>query len=111
MLGPVLSQIQQKVGIYKAQCSVMVSTLKSRCNNIIVLGIDRVTLIVQYIKSQSAQIKPSIELCHAQFIKAVQLIKTVITLVLHKLGLIGQQLLTTASKIHQRVLSLLKRGN
>jgi hypothetical protein len=111
MLGHVLSQIQQKVGILKDQCSVMVLTLRLHCNNIIALGIDRMTLIVAYIKSQFAQLKLSIKHLVVQFTNQVLLIKVGIMIVLHKLGQLGQQLLTIARKIHQRVLNLVKRGN
>jgi len=111
MLGHVLLQTQKKAGIFKDQCSVMVLTLRLHCNNIIASGIDRTTLIVQYIKSQFAALKLSIEHCLAQFTNQVPLMKLGLMTALHKLGHLGQQLLTTARKIHQRVLSLLKRGN
>jgi len=111
MLGPVLSQIQQKVGIFKDRCSVAVFQLKLHCNNIIVLGIDRTILIAQYIKSQFVVLKLSIEHLVAQFTNQVPLMKLGLMNVLHKVGHFGQQLLIIARKIHQRVLSLLKRGN
>ena len=111
MLGHVLSQIQQKVGILKDQCSVKAFQLKSLCNNIIVAGIDQMTLIVAYIKSQFAQLKLSIKHLVVLFTNQVLLIKAGLMIVLHKLGQLGQQLLTIARKIHQRVLSLVKRGN
>ena len=111
MLGHVLSQIQQKVGIYKARCSVLVLTLKSLCNNIIAAGIDRVILIAQYIKSQLVALKLNIELCLARLIIAARLTKVEITIALLNLGAHGQQLLITVRQILQRVLNLLKRGN
>ena len=111
MLGPVLSQIQQKVGIYKARCSVLVLTLKSLCSNIIAAGIDRGTLIVQYIKSQLVALKLSIKLLVAQLINQVLLMKLGLMNVLHKVGQVGQQLLITVRQILQRVLNLLKRGS
>jgi hypothetical protein len=110
MLGHVLSQIQQKVGILKDQCSVMVLTLRLHCNNIIALGIDRMTLIVAYIKFQFAQLKLSIKPYLAQLTNQVLLIKVGLMTVLHKLGQVGQQLLTTARQILQRALNLLKQG-
>ena len=47
----------------------------------------------------------------ANLITQVQLIKVGLKHVVITSGQIGQQLLTTARKIHQRVLSLLKQGN
>jgi hypothetical protein len=111
MLGHVLSQLQQKVGTWMVLCRAKVSQMKLLCKTIIARGIDRMILIVQYIKLHLAKIKPSIERCRALLTKVVQLIKVAITLALHKLGLIGLQLQIIAHKIHQRVLSLLKRGN
>ena len=109
MLGPVLSQIQQKVGIYKAQCSVMVSTLKLHCSNIIALGIDLATRIVQSIKSQYVQLKLNIEPYLAQFIIQARLMKVELMIVLLNLGVRGQQLLITVRQIPQRVYKALKR--
>jgi hypothetical protein len=56
------------------------------------------------------QIKQNIKPLVANLIIQVQLIKAGLILVLHKVGDLGQQLLTTAHKILQRVLVLLKRG-
>ena len=109
MLGTVISQIQQKVGTWTAQCLAMVSQLKTLCNIIIVAGIDQMTLIAQYIKSQFVQALLSIKPLLAQFTNQVLLIKVGLMNVLHKVGLAGQQLVITARKILQRVLSLLKR--
>ena len=109
MLGTAISKIQQKVGIFKDQWSAKASQLKSLCNNIIVAGIDRMTLIVAYIRSQFAQLKLSIKPLAVQFINQVLLIKVGLMNVLHKLGDLGQQLVTIVLKIRQRVLSLVKR--
>jgi hypothetical protein len=111
MLGTVISQIRNKVGTWKAQWSAMVLTLKSLCSNIIADGIDRMTLIVAYIKYQFVALKLSIKPYLAQFTNQVLLIKVGLMTVLHKLGQLGQQLLTTVRQILQRVLNLLKRGN
>ena len=111
MLGTVLSQIQQKVGIYKVRCSVLVLTLKSLCSNIIAVGIDRVILIVQYIKRQFVALKLNIKALVARLTNQVLLIKVGLMNVLHKIGQLGQQLQITARQILQRVLSLLKRGS
>jgi hypothetical protein len=111
MLGTAISQIRLKVGILMAQWYVVVSQLKSLCNNIIVAGIDRVTLIAQYIKSQCVALKLSIELCLAQLTNQALLMKLGLMTVLHKLGQVGQQVLIIAHQIRQRVLNLLKRGS
>lgn len=111
MLGTVVTQILKKVGTWKDLCIVKASEFKKLCNNIIVAGIDRMTLTAQYIKFQFAQIKLSIKPLVAQFTNQVLLIKVGILNVAHKLGQLGQQLLTTVRQIPQRVLSLLKRGN
>ena len=111
MLGHALLQIQKKVGILTAQWFAVVSQLKLLCNNIIVGGIDQVILIAQFTKSQLVALKLNIELCLAQLTRAVLLMKLGLMNVLHKIGQVGQQLLTTVRQILQRVLNLLKRGN
>ena len=111
MLGPVLSQLRQKVGTWMDQCRVKVSQLTSLCKTIIVAGIDRGTLIAQYIKSQLVALKSNIEHLVAQLTRAVLLMKLGLMNVLHKVGQVGQQLLIIVRQILQRVLNLLKRGN
>lgn len=111
MLGTVVSQILNKVGTWKAQWYAMVLTLKSLCNNIIAAGIDRMTLTVQYIKLQFVALKLSIKRLVAQLINRVLLIKVGILNVLHKVGQLGQRLVTIARQILQLVLNLLKRGS
>ena len=109
MLGHVISQVRQKVGILMDQCIAKVFQLKTLCSINIVAGIDRVILIAQYIMSQCVAILLNIKPYLAQFINQVPLIKVGLMTVLHKVGQLGQQLLTIAHKILQRVLSLLKR--
>jgi phage-related protein len=58
-----------------------------------------------------AKIKSSIKPYLAHLIIQAQLMKLGLMNVLHKVGALGQQLLTTVRQILQRVLSLLKRGN
>ena len=111
MLGTVISNLTAKVTSFLDLCRVVVLTLKKLCSNIIAVGIDRMTLIAQYIKSQYVALKSSIKPCHAQLTNQVLLIKVGIMNVLHKVGQVGQQLLTTVRQILQRVLNLLKRGN
>jgi hypothetical protein len=111
MLGTVISNLTAKVTSFLDLCRVVVLTLKKLCNNIIAVGIDRVILIAQYIKSQCVALKWNIELCLARLIIAARLTKVEITIALLNLGAHGQQLLTTVRQIPQRVLNLLKRGN
>ena len=111
MLGTVISNLTAKVTSFLDLCRVVVLTLKKLCSNIIAVGINRMILIAQYIKSQDVALKLSIKPCHAQLTNQVLLIKVGIMNVLHKVGQVGQQLLTTVRQILQRVLNLLKRGN
>jgi hypothetical protein len=111
MLGPVLLQLLKKVGTWMALCRAKVLHLTLHCNNIIAVGIDRVILIVQYIKRQYVALKSNIKALVARLTNQVLLIKVGLMNVLHKVGQVGQQLQITARQIHQRVLSLLKRGS
>ena len=111
MLGIVLLQLQKKVGTWMALCRAKVSQMKSLCKTIIARGLDRMILIVQYIKLQYVALKSNIKALVAHLTIQVQLMKLGLMNVLHKVGALGQQLLTTARQIRQRVLSLLKRGN
>ena len=111
MLGTVISKIQQKVGTWKDQCIAKASEFKKLCNNIIVAGIDQMTLIVEFIKSQFVALKWSIEHYLARFIIAARLTKVEITIALLNLGAHGQQLVTTVRQILRRVYQALKRGH
>jgi phage-related protein len=111
MLGTVISNLTAKVTSFLDLCRVVVSQMMTLCRTIIAAGIDRMTLIAQYIKSQYVALKSSIKPCHAQLTNQGLLIKVGIMNVLHKVGQVGQQLLTTVRQILQRVLNLLKQGN
>jgi len=111
MLGIVISSLIAKVTSFLDLCLAAVSQMMTLCRTIIAVGIDRMTLIVLYIKSQFAQAKLSIKPLVAQFTNQVLLIKVGLLNVAHKVGQAGQQLVTIARQIHQRVLNLLKRGN
>ena len=111
MLGTVAFKIHKKVGILMDQWCVKALEFKKLCNNIIVAGLDRVILIAQYIKSQFVQLKLSIKPLVVQFTNQVLLIKVGLLNAVHKVGQLGQQLVTIARQILQRVLNLLKRGN
>jgi hypothetical protein len=111
MLGIVISSLIAKVTSFLDLCLAVVSQMMTLCRTIIAVGIDRMTLIVAYIKSQFVVLKLSIKLYLVQFTNQGLLIKVGIMNALHNLGQVGQQLLTTARQILQRVLNLLKRGN
>jgi hypothetical protein len=111
MLGTVISSLIAKAISFLDLCLATASQMMTLYRTIIAVGIDRMTLIAQYIKSQCVALKLSIKPCLVQFTNQVLLIKVGILNALHNLGQLGQQLLTIARKIRQRVLSLLKRGN
>ena len=111
MLGTVISSLIAKVTSFLDLCLAVVSQMMTLYRTIIAVGIDRMTLIAQYIKSQFVALKLSIKPCHAQLTNQALLIKVGLMNVLHSLGQVGQQLLTTARQILHRVLNLLKRGN
>ena len=111
MLGTVISSLMTKVTSFLDLCLVVVSQMMTLCRTIIAVGIDRMTLIVQYIKSQCVALKLSIEPCLAQLINQVLLMKLGLMIVQHKIGQVGQHLLTTVRQIPQRVYQVLKRGN
>ena len=111
MLGIVISSLIAKVTSFLDLCLAVVSQMMTLCRTIIAVGIDRMTLIVAYIKSQFVALKLSIKPYLVQFTNQALLIKVGVMNVLHNLGQVGQQLLTTARQILQRVLNLLKRGN
>jgi hypothetical protein len=58
-----------------------------------------------------AQLKLNIKHWLVHFTNQVLLIRVGLMIVLHKLGEVGQQLVTIVRKIHQLVLNLVKRGN
>ena len=111
MLGLVISSLIAKATSFLDLCLAMVSQMMTLYRTIIAVGIGRMTLIAQYIKSQFVALKLSIKPYRALFTNQVLLIKVGLMNVLHNLGQVGQQLLLIVHKIHQRVLSLLKRGN
>ena len=111
MLGIVISSLIAKVTSFLDLCLAVVSQMMTLCRTIIAVGIDRMTLIAQYIKSQFVALKLSIKPYLVQLTNQALLIKVGLMNVLHSLGQVGQQLLTTARQTLQRVLNLLKRGN
>jgi hypothetical protein len=111
MLGTVISSLMTKVTSFLDLCLAVVSQMMMLYRTIIAVGIDRMTLIAQYIKSQYVALKLSIKPYRALLTNQALLMKLGLMNVLQKVGQVGQQLLTTARQIHQRVLNLLKRGN
>ena len=111
MLGTVISSLIAKVTSFLDLCLAVVSQMMTLCRTIIAVGIDRMILIAQYIKSQYVALKLSIKPCLAQLTNQALLIKVGLMNVLHSLGQVGQQLLTTVCQILQRVYKALKRGN
>jgi hypothetical protein len=111
MLGTVISSLIAKVTSSLDLCLAVVSQMMTLCRTIIAVGIDRMILIAQYIKSQYVALKLNIKPCLAQLTNQVLLIKVGLMNVLHSLGQAGQQLLIIVRQILQRVLNLLKRGN
>ena len=110
MLGTVISSLIAKVTSFLDLCLAVVSQMMTLYRTIIAVGIDRMTLIAQYIKSQYVALKLSIKPYLVQLTNQGLLIKVGLMNVLHKVGQVGQQLLTTVRQILQRVLNLLKRG-
>ena len=111
MLGTVISSLIAKVTSFLDLCLAVVSQMMTLYRTIIAVGIDRMTLIAQYIKSQFVALKLNIKPYLVQLTNQALLIKVGLMNVLHSLGQVGQQLLTTVRQILQRVLNLLKRGN
>jgi hypothetical protein len=111
MLGTVISSLIAKVTSFLDLCLAVVSQMMTLCRTIIAVGIDRMILIAQYIKSQCVALKLSIELCLAQLINQVLSMKLGLMIAQHNLGVRGQHLLITVRQILQRVYQVLKRGN
>jgi hypothetical protein len=109
MLG-IVTTFRNKVQAMLQTLPVMVLTIKAHC---LKLGVLRTLMIpyVDFITSLFAKIKQSISHLVAYLISQVPLIKVGLMLVLHKVGQLGQQLLTTARQILQRVYKALKRGH
>jgi hypothetical protein len=84
MLGTVISSLIAKVTSFLDLCLAVVSQMMTLCRTIIAVGIDRMILIAQYIKSQYVALKLNIKPCLAQLTNQVLLIKVGIMNVLHK---------------------------
>jgi hypothetical protein len=111
MLGTVISSLIAKVTSFLDLCLAVVSQMMTLYRTIIAVGIDRMTLIAQYIKSQYVALKLSIEHLVAQLTNQVLSMKLGLMIAQHKVGQVGQHLLTTVRQILQRVYKALKRGH
>ena len=96
----------QYIRVLVSQMVQLCRLVKPLLVNFIHTSQNAVTLLL----NQLAQVKQNIKPLVANLIIQVQLIKLGLMNVLHKVGDLGQRLLTTAHKILQRVLALLKRG-
>ena len=108
LLGVVGDKMKQ--GIYKIY-TALINGLIAMYYKIYGVLLIQVTRLVQLIINLFAQLKLSIKHWLVQFTNQVLLIRVGLTIVVHKLGDLGQQLLIIARKIHQRVLNLLKQGS
>ena len=107
----IVTQISGRVmGLYSQALALLKALLCSLVNNLRVRFI-QVSQSVGCFYNQLVQIKLSIKRLVANLIIQVQLIKVGLIHVLHKLGALGQQLLTIAHQTHQHVKQLLRQGN
>ena len=107
MLG-IATMFRNKVQAMLQTLPVMVLTIKAHCLKLGALRIQMI-LYVDFIINQFVKVKQSINHLVAYLTLRVLSTKVEAMLVLHKVGQLGQQLLTIAHKILQRVLKTLKR--
>ena len=100
--GQVMAQYFQALVLRTVQLCKLV--------NILLVKFIHTYLNVPFMLNLLAQTKLNIKRLVANLIIQVQLIKVGIILVLHKLGQLGQQLLITARKIHQRAKQVFQQG-
>jgi hypothetical protein len=104
--------VTQVLGRLMAQCLTVCTLIKEQLSLLANKLRVSITLIYQSVATISnplAQIKQSINRLVANLIIQAQLIKVGLIHVLHKAGDLGQQLLTIAHQILQRVSKALKR--
>jgi hypothetical protein len=105
--------VTQVLGRLMAQCSTVYTLIKEQLLQLVNSLRVRFTHIYQSaatISNPLAQIKQSINRLVANLIIQVQLIKAGLIHVLHKVGDLGQQLLTIAHQILQRVKQAFQQG-
>jgi hypothetical protein len=108
--------VMQVLGRLMAQCLTVYTLVKGLLFTLVSKLRVSITQVYQSVANLQilnllAKIKQSTNHLVAHLTIQVQLMKLGLMNVLHKVGALGQQLLTTARQIRQRVLSLLKRGN
>jgi hypothetical protein len=104
--------VTQVLGRLMAQCLTVCTLIKEQLlllANKLRVSITLIYQSVATISNPLAQIKQSINRLVANLIIQAQLIKVGLIHVLHKVGDLGQQLLTIARQILQRVYKALKR--
>jgi hypothetical protein len=108
--------VTQVLGRLMAQCLIVYTLVKGLLFTLVSKLRVSITQVYQSVANLQilnllAKIKQSINHLVVHLTIQVQLMKLGLMNVLHKVGALGQQLLTTARQIRQRVLSLLKRGS
>jgi hypothetical protein len=108
--------VTQVLGRLMDQCLTVYTLIKGLLFTLVSKLRVSITLVSQSVANLQllnhlAKIKQNIKPCLAQLTNQVLLIKVGLMNVLHSLGQVGRQLLTTVRQILQRVLNLLKRGN
>jgi hypothetical protein len=109
MLG-IVTMFRKKAQAMLQILSVMVLTIKQHYLKLGALRIQMI-LYVDFITNQFAKIKQSINQLVAYLTLRALLTKVEVMLVLHKVGQLGQQLLTTVRQILQRAYKALKRDS
>jgi hypothetical protein len=108
--------VTQVLGRIMAQCLIVYTLIKGLLSLLVSKLLVSITRVYQSVANlqllnQLAKVKQSINHLVANLIIQALLIKVGLMNVLHSLGQVGQQLLTTARQTLQRALNLLKRGN
>ena len=105
VLGQIMVRFLTVYSLIKGLLSTLVNSLHAKF-----IQVSQSVANLQLL-NQLAKIKQSINRLVANLIIQVQLIKAGLIHVVHKAGALGQQLLTTARQILQRVKALLQRGH
>ena len=102
--GQVMGQFFQALVLRKAR-------LCKLANNLLVKFTHTYLSAVHFLRNLLAQIKQSISLLLANLTTQALLIRVGLILVVHKLGRLGQRLLTIVRKIRQHVILAWRQGN
>jgi hypothetical protein len=106
----IVTQLSGRIMALYSQALVWLKVLRYKLVNNLRANYIQVSLSVVNLWNHLVKILLTIKVLLANLIIRVQLIKVGLKHVAITSGQIGQQLLTTARQIRQRVLSLLKRG-